>query len=57
MSSSERSVHVHQQIDVAVRAVVATRDGAEYAEVTRPVLRGYSEDVPTLLLQVHGGYR
>jgi hypothetical protein len=50
-------VHVHQQIDVAIRADVATRDRAEYAEVARPVLRRDSEDVLTFLLQVHGGYR
>jgi hypothetical protein len=34
--------------------VAFTRDGTEHAEVARPVLRGYAEDVVTLRLQVHG---
>jgi hypothetical protein len=46
-------VHVHEQIDVAVAAVIATRDGAEHTEVAGPVLRRYSEDA-VAFLQVHG---
>jgi hypothetical protein len=41
-------IHVHKEMDVAVRAVIATRDGAEHTEVVRPVLRRYAEDVVTL---------
>jgi hypothetical protein len=46
-------IHVHEEIDVAVRAVIATRDGPEHTEVVRPVLRRYSKDVVAFLLQVH----
>ena len=37
-----------------MRAVVATRNGAEHAQVAGPVLFGYSEDVVAFLPQVHG---
>jgi hypothetical protein len=47
-------VPVHEQIDVAVRTVVATRDGAEHSKVARAVLRRYPEDVVTFLPQIHG---
>jgi hypothetical protein len=48
-------VHVHQHVNVAVAAVIATRDRAEHAEVARSVPRRYPKDIVTLLLQVHGG--
>jgi hypothetical protein len=32
-------VHLHQQIDIAICAVISTRDGAEHTKVAGPVER------------------
>ena len=47
-------IHVYEEIDVAVRAVIATCDGPEHTKVARAVPRRYSKDVVACLLQVHG---
>ena len=48
-------IHVHEQIDITVCAVITTGDGAEHAEVACPIPRRYPEDVVTPLLKVHRG--
>ena len=48
-------IHVYEEIDVAVRAVIATCHGAEHPEVAGSIPRRYSEDVVASLLKVHGG--
>jgi hypothetical protein len=47
-------IHAHEEIDVAVRAVIATRDGPEHTEIPRPALCRYPQDLVTFLQQIHG---
>ncbi len=44
-------IHIDKEIDVAVRALVTTRDGAEHSDIARPVTSRGIQDLPTLFRQ------